>query len=1234
MDKIENKMENKTNKNIPQNAPNELFDNENEYINENKGDKYANATQEDFMNYIKLFYEQNPYTKINNIVHELEVRFGTKGIKILTQNDYDNVIKTLKSFGFITSNNFGEYYLRINNEFLDLNGKLKLSNIRTEIIGLNNIQEYCKTDDIKHIYNKYPTSVQFIQKKNAILNGKRIYPINYNDYNFRVSYQQEIEVKMGTKNYILHNWSDSKKEFRYLNRVKLIHNDYPVLVDISIVKYGDRLQDKYGRQQKGPMKRVYSIKDSNVFSNVESYEIEIEIDNHKIGPGTVFNTPQLILIALRKVIKFILSGLQETKYPISYPEQEEILKSYIKLIWKDDFDLKKRITSNYFIGPNSITLQLTNIAEINSERDNNNQPNIRKNFVVTDKADGIRHLMYISNKGKIYLINTNMDIKFTGAITLNDDIFDSLIDGELILLDKNGIYLNCFASFDLYYIKGNDVRYLPFISTSININVNINDQKNKLNKTINTRYSLLKNLIKNLNAISVVSIPISNENIKKTISSLKKEDIIISPIKIIIKQFLPLSNEIEIETEKETQLNLNDISSTTIFDACAKILNKEKEGLFEYNTDGLIFTHSFYGVGSNEIGKSGPKTKITWENSFKWKPPDFNTIDFLITTIKDVNGVDLINPLFEEGINTENLSQITEYKTIELRCGFSEKRDGFINPCQNIIDDILPEIKSRFEEENNNSNEDYLPKRFYPTEPYDVNAGLCKIILKTDDSGNKQMLSEENEVFKDNTIVEFSYDLSKEEGWRWIPLRVRHDKTAKLNRGEKEYGNSYKVCNENWKSIHPSGRITDLMLSTGEGIPDILVSEDTYYNTTSSGKFKTEAMKNFHNLYVKKLLITHISKKGDILIDYACGKAGDLPKWISAKLSFVFGIDYSKDNLENRLDGACARFLKAKQTNKTMPYALFVHGNSAFNIRNGSALLNDKARMITNAVFGKGSKNVEELGKGVARQYGKGENGFNISSCQFAIHYFFENPETLNGFIKNVTECTKLNGYFIGTSYDGKMLFNELRQTQENEKIQIMIDNKKIWEITKKYSNNEFLDDSSCLGYKIDVYQESINQVISEYLVNYNYLDRIMDSYGFKLLDKNEANEIGLPNGSGLFSELFDNMLEELNKNKYNNSNSSIKNYGLSPYMKEFEKKISFLNRYFVYKKIREININKVEIEIGEYDEMIKDKDIKETTEVIKILKSNKEKPQLKAKIIKLKKKIILVPATNEDENV
>jgi hypothetical protein len=1174
---------------VPKDIQQDLFNNE----QEGEPEDYKKIPPSELFNrLVKLFYEHGLYrltsSQINN---ELEVRFGTKDIKRLTKNDYDNVVKTLKSFGFISTNPTGIPSLRIKNEFLDnITGRFKMSDVRTQIDGIIGIEQYCKSNDIRSVYKAVGSSVEFVNKKPLIHpnNKKMVRPVDINDFNFRVSLQAEEIVKKGVENHIIENWRKSKKEFRYLNRVTFEHPDFPVKVDLSISKSGNKGKDRRGFNYIIP---VLTIEESNVFNNQESYEIEIEINNKLIGPGTNFQTPDQLLVALRKVIKYVLAGIQGTMYPISYYEINEISRDYMKMIWGQEYEITRRITSQNFIGPNSITLQLTNIAPLD---ENSVIPNIRKDFVVTEKADGERHLMYISNSGKIYFISTNMDIKFSGAKTLNKDCFNTLLDGELISHDKNGEFINLYAAFDVYYHNNKDVRNHTFM---------LREEEKDMYKS---RFYLLEKLSQIINPISIMGAPTSTSTSseskdKKTMKNIF-ENMQISPIRFMIKKFYPMS------------------SKQTVFDGCKAILEKEKQGLFEYETDGLIFTHMFYGVGSNVIGKAGPKTKTTWEYSFKWKPPQYNTIDFLVTTLKTQTGEDVVKSLYEDGLSMAANVQYNEYKIVELRCGFNEKYDGFINPCQDILEDNLPEYKPRFEDPVGKSN-DYVPKRFYPTDPYDTNAGICNIMLALDDSGSKQMFTKSGEAITDNTIVEFSYDIDVlEEGWKWKPLRIRHDKTAKLRRGEKEYGNSYKVCNENWKSIHPTGRIDEYMLMTGLGIPEISVSEDVYYNTPA-GKMKTEGLKNFHNLYVKKLLIVGAAKQGDTLIDFACGKAGDLPKWIAAKLSFVFGIDYSKDNLENRLDGACVRYLKSRRLNKYMPYALFAHGNSAFNIRDGTALLNDKAKQITAAVFGNGSKDVDKIGKGVARQYGKGDSGFNVSSCQFAIHYFFENPDTLKGFLKNVSECTKLNGYFIGTAYDGKVLFNRLKKIKSGEGIQLLDQGKKVWEVIKDYTSETFDDDSSSIGYRINVYQESINQYIYEYLINFDYLDRVMEAYGFKIISREEANEMGLPEGSGLFRELFINMLDEIKRNKFKESL-----FGEAPNMTTIEKEISFLNRYFIYKKVRDVNIEKLQLELGEYEESVIEREKEETRNAVVIAK--KEEVKIRPKIRKLSKKILLVEAT------
>jgi hypothetical protein len=1142
--------------------------------------------QKDFANLIKLYYQSTPFS-YSNKSHELEVRFGTRGIKPLNKNDYDSVIKKLKSCGFTSVNEVGLSSLKIQCEYLDKNtGKFKLSNTRITINDMLLIQKYCKSNDIKTILKENVNAVTFVNKNNVFINNNKILPVNFDDFNFRVSYQIEENISVSSKNFIIQSWDKNKKMFRYLNRVTFTHPDYPINVDISITKFnGDYF------------KRTYTIEESNVFNSPEKIEIELEVDNTKIGPYTQFDTHEKILEALRKVIKFVLSGLQGTNYPVSYTEQKEIMTEYMKLLHKENYNPEKKIYPSDFIGPSSYTLQMSNIAEIDS---NSNIPNIRKDFVVTDKADGERHLLFISSSGKIYLINTNMQVVFTGAKTINKEIFNTLLDGELIANDKFGKFINLYAAFDIYYLNKIDIRVLPFIRKE-DITLKEKQKANIKNNSdiYQCRYMLMEDTVNSIKALSIMDVNISVETTKNT-NEIKK---LLSPIIIKNKRFYPES-----------------IAKGNIFEACNDILTKVRENRFEYNTDGLIFTHAYYGVGSNKEGETGPLSKITWEYSFKWKPPQDNTIDFFVVTLKQPGGQDSIKTIYESGINSQLSTQLSEYKTIQLSCTYSERKHGiiYLNPCQDLIDDKLPEFKEpNYEEKYTN---DAKPLQFYPTEPFDPEAGICNIMLKMDDNGVKQMFTEENEVFDDNMIVEFSYDLTKEKGWRWVPKRVRYDKTSEFLQGIKNFGNAYHVANSNWKSIN--NPILEDMICTGQGIPDITVDEDIYYNKPA-GKTLTEAMKNFHNLYIKKLLIKSVSRQGDTLIDYACGKAGDLPKWISSRLSFVFGIDKSKNNLEDRLDGACVRYLNSTKTNKHMPQALFVNGDSSYNIKSGAAMLNDKAIQITKAIFGDGPKDVERLGKAVFRQYGKGEDGFNISSCQFAVHYFLENPTTLQGFMKNLSECTKLNGYFIGTCYDGKEVFNLLRKKQQGDSIQIIEKGKKVWEIVKGFNSSKMEDNSSCIGYRIDVYQDSINQLITEYLVNFDYLDYVLENYGFKLIDREEALSLGLPDGSGLFSELFMNMMEEVKKNK-----NKSKDYGEAINMSEYEKKISFLNRYFVYKKIRNVNTEKVHLEFSDYNISEIKQNNEETKIAVSVSKNTEKEIKKKQKIRKLTRKLILDPST------
>lgn len=1083
--------------------------------------------KEEFNNIIRSYLENNPAVSLDRKTHELEIRFGTNPrlSRPITKIDYDNVVKQIKSCGFIPEFIDGNQILRIQNEYTDnRTGQTKMSNIRAEIVGDDLIQEYCRTNSLQKVIDMPSTllnKLKFTQKITAKReNGEYINKVEMDDYNFRVSYQteQDFNVQSNIARNIISKWSEVKKRFRSLNRVRFRHPDYPIFVDISIVKSA--------KTTKGIHVPTYTIQEANVFNNPESYEIELELDNSRVGRGTEFSQVDSLMIALRKCIRIVLSGLQGTKYPISYLERENILQKYLQLLYGDTY-INRRVNYKDFVGPGSMTLQVENIVEPNEGSTN---ANIRNNYTVTEKADGDRMLLYISSDGKIYMIDTNMNVIFTGSKTSEKTIYNSLLDGEHIKGDKNGNNVNVYAAFDIYYVNAKSVREFPFIKTTdIEEEEGDNLEEGEIAPS-KYRLDLMKEFIDLLKPTSILEI--TDTNIEQSSN-------------IIIK----------------SKTFYSDVEYGTIFAACSKKLSDIQDGLFEYNTDGLIFTPATYPVGGSIESGAGPLKKITWEHSFKWKPPEFNTIDFLVSVKRDKNGREEIHNIFQDGRNLVSGIEVTQYKTLVLRCGYDEKIHGFINPCQEILNDNIP---------NRNDVDDvntYKPVPFQPTNPYDPTAHICNMML-SGIGNNQHMFTEEGEYFEDDMIVEFKYEKENKDGWKWVPIRVRYDKIAKLRAGKPEYGNAYHVANSNWRSIHYP--ITDVVLSTGENIPTFERNDEVYYNR-SDDETSTQGLRDFHNLFVKKRLILGVSNRGDTLIDYAVGKAGDMSKWRMANLKFVFGIDVLKDNIYNQMDGACARYLKACKKNTNMPKVLFVTGDSGSNIRSGQGLKTDKDKEITKAVFGNGPKDVTLLGKGVYNQYGVAEPGFNVSSCQFAMHYFFENKTDFHQFIRNLAECTKIGGHYIGTCYDGETVFNLLKDKTKGESMTIMKNGRKIYEVTKMYDKTGFPADEMSMGYDINVYQESINQTFREYLVHFEYFTRIMEDYGFILITKEEAISMDLPDGTGLFSELYSNMEEELKQNTKRKHD-----YGTAPYMSSEERRISFMNRYFVFKKVRSVDAKKM----------------------------------------------------------
>ena len=307
-----------------------------------------------------------------------------------------------------------------------------------------------------------------------------------------------------------------------------------------------------------------------------------------------------------------------------------------------------------------------------------------------------------------------MNVIFTGAKTTEEKCFNSLLDGELILHNKKNQFINTFAAFDIYYVNNVDVRARPFVQVFTKDDRYFKD---------GCRLPMLKDFMKIIKPMSVVAKTEEiNTSMKMLLSTYKREHK--SPITIISKKFYPT-----FDTNDEAVSNA--FTTYNIFEANNYLLRRIADNLFDYEIDGLIFTPTLLGVGGNKILEACPKKKITWPYIFKWKqseatktfPQSYNTIDFLVVTKKGGDGIDIVTPIFQNGINNYESTQYNQYKTLVLAVGFDQSKHGYVNPCQDVLDDKFSSPKDIDNEEG------YKPKQFFPSNPYDPLAGLCNIML-------------------------------------------------------------------------------------------------------------------------------------------------------------------------------------------------------------------------------------------------------------------------------------------------------------------------------------------------------------------------------------------------------------------------------------------------------------------------------------------------------------------------
>ena len=940
-----------------------------------------------------------------------------------TENEFNNLTNSLR-------NNYSEI---IEDEYLEISAN---NDTYLKIYKIANILNYCNT-------NNYKNTIHEFENKTIIKTEdfNDLFDVNLS---FEISKIIPIE-KNGN------NWVETQlKRFKL---IKIFSYDlgHGIIAKAKIMKYTEDKNSYFP-----------SLKKSKILTLPQKYEFEIVIND----------TSQLLSSIIIIIKSIFLSNIIITK-----KQQTIILDEYQTLV-KKYMEIPHYYKEIPLLTPKPSTLELINLS---NPDDYGSYTSILNNYVVTEKADGERMLMFINNKGKVYLITSSLKVEDTGIIA-SKEAYNSLIDGEYVNCHKrtDNSNKNLFASFDIYYLNGKCLTSLPLMS---------------IGKAESRNEKML--------------------SIKKLLNTSK------SNIEFIIK---------------------NHRNNGIILKDCDEILSNPHN--FPYEIDGLIFTPANLAVYSYYPSMPVPITQNTsWEKVLKWKPPEQNTIDFLIKVVGDIkkNGITYKQFGLYVGSNPITSKDMNIDEALKLRYDRNYFREQQIKVKEMI-----------------KNNEDFIPILFKPIVYYypDVEFAYLPINSKG------EIRAENNDKIESDIIVEFRYNL---EDKKWIPIRVREDKTKIYKKGIfSKTANSLPVAINVWKTIHQpismemiTGKSRKIEISN-EVEGKVLEADDVYYSRGIPRRFLLSFnMITFHNVGINEMLYSKVKSNGS-LMELACGQGSDLSRWISANFKFVLGLDLAKDNIYKGSEGAYARLLKEysrfnkiKKTEKAyFPNIVFAAADCGMDIKSGDAGVDDDSKELLKIIMNNNNKNLKPQYKYIA---GVGANNFDAVSCLFALHYFFKDEETLNGFLSNVSNNLKKGGIFNCTFMDGENVLKYLNESDGK-----VVQGKKemdgqsvlIWAIIKRYDDNH----TSYYNRKVDVFIENTKRLITEYLVDFNFLKQKALEFNLEIQD------------SELYKDTFAKFLDKVPKEE--EKQTSFDKIILNLNNEDIQKKFSFINRWASFKKI------------------------------------------------------------------
>lgn len=968
----------------------------------------------------------------------------------------------------------------------------------------NNINIFCQNETLQ------PIKEQIIFENKSRPHKK----LKNDEYDIKFNVKEEIRLDATHSDVgkLIESWDAILKAYRRKSTFSFYHESGEFVIDLSIVSQSTtfetvekviknnlidmvikppNIQEPFGEWWKrvkmnstmlvelNGLKYYKNMRESRIMENTNyRYEIEVEWLGNKKESNQKYNTAEKtqyinnVYNTFIYLLSVIVQGKQQSIFTLSKTEKLNIIRSFTNLT----------NMPNLRFHPLAVDIEDNNMMKLNTIADYNDKTiiNIRMNYYVTDKADGERTLLFIMpNTGQCILIRRDGHLINIGVNI--PEYSSSIFDGEFITNDINNNYVRWLYIFDAYVVRGKNITKNIF----------------GLPKDTEGRYFHILNLAAHWK---------NGEKIKFEQSKYK--------LQIYAKQYLAGNYNIA-----GKQVN----NDNEIFNSCNAILSKvsvkyggllETGHLYSYAVDGLIFQPMGLGVRQNHVGDTVDVIDGRWLANMKWKPPQNNTIDFMVKFMKDPQ----TNLFVKEYIN--NNEYIVGMLFVKVYHSTALNRD------ENMKNLGLRMVNEGLKEEDFPT--DYP---FTPIFPYYCERGATGNIINKCNLiyipyKNNTARTEHGDIIENGMTVECLFNLNTK---RWTAYKTRPNKQP----------NAINTVFAAWRLINNPITIEHI---TGILTPN---NENTYYK--EGDNFETQTFKKFNN-YVKKILIDRVlsGKKNAAVLDLACGQLGDMHKYISNGVNLFVGVEYAIDNLINKNDGAAVRILQSRNE-KFQQKAVLIHGDASKNIANGECCFDVQNKYYIDILYGKHKPTANAK---LMQLYGVAVNQFNAVICNFAIHYMLDNENQFYSFLQNVKENLKEGGYFLITCQDGSEILKLLKANDDIYTVNV--NNKEILRIELENINVSFKN--SYYGQKIIYNYETFYKPSVENLVNTEFLISECAKYDLKLVKTRLFNDV---------SKMDDNMFktfESDNPEMFKKLNNS-----------EFKEILGF-HRWFIFQKVDKFN--------------------------------------------------------------